>query len=213
MKLISFTSSWNSLSGRKHQPQEIDEKLRLREDKSSDWDTTIVRAEIWAQSGWPSELRWVNDLKSSGSLLLQGVFAPYKDASLPCREACFEFPFISASPKKHSCFILFCLTYAKKRLCFTVLFYLRQKTPVLYRQRASGSRPVVSDSVTSWTIACQAPLSWDSPGKDTGVGIPIPPPGDLPNPGMEPRSPALQADSFTVWATREAEECSKGADH
>ena len=29
---------------------------------------------------------------------------------------------------------------------------------------------------------------------------------DLPNPGIEPRSPALQADFFTVWATREAEE-------
>ena len=26
--------------------------------------------------------------------------------------------------------------------------------------------------------------------------LPFPPPGDLPNPGMEPRSPALQADSF-----------------
>ena len=33
--------------------------------------------------------------------------------------------------------------------------------------------------------------------------IPCPPPGDLPNPGTEPRSPALQADS-TSWATREA---------
>ena len=30
--------------------------------------------------------------------------------------------------------------------------------------------------------------------------------GDLPNAGIEPRSPALQADSFTSWATREAQE-------
>jgi len=35
----------------------------------------------------------------------------------------------------------------------------------------------------------------NSPGKNTGE---CPPPGDLPNPGIEPRSPALQADSFTT---------------
>ena len=34
----------------------------------------------------------------------------------------------------------------------------------------------------------------DSLGKNTGVGLPCPPPGDLPNPGIEPRSPALQVD-------------------
>ena len=33
----------------------------------------------------------------------------------------------------------------------------------------------------------------DSPGKNTGVGI-IPSPGNLPNPRIEPRSPALQED-------------------
>ena len=37
---------------------------------------------------------------------------------------------------------------------------------------------------------------WDSPGKDTGVGLPFPSPGDLPDPGIKPRSPALQADSL-----------------
>ena len=36
----------------------------------------------------------------------------------------------------------------------------------------------------------------DSPGRNTGVNLPCPPPGDLPNPGMEPRSPALQAGSL-----------------
>ena len=35
----------------------------------------------------------------------------------------------------------------------------------------------------------------DSPGKNPGVGC-HPPPGDLPNPGIKPRSPALQADSL-----------------
>ena len=36
----------------------------------------------------------------------------------------------------------------------------------------------------------------DSLGKNTGVALPCPPPGDLPNPGIEPRSPALQVDSL-----------------
>ena len=36
---------------------------------------------------------------------------------------------------------------------------------------------------------------WNSPGKNTGVGLPCPPLGDLPNPGVEPGSPALQGNS------------------
>ena len=36
---------------------------------------------------------------------------------------------------------------------------------------------------------------WISPGQNTGVGKAFPPPGDLPNPGIEPRSPALQVES------------------
>ena len=37
---------------------------------------------------------------------------------------------------------------------------------------------------------------WDFPGKNTGVGYQFPSPGDLPDPGVEPRSPALQVDCF-----------------
>ena len=147
-----------SLSGRKHQPHEMDEKLRLREEKSSDSDITLVRAEIWAQSGWPSELRWVNDSKKKGSLLLQGVLTPYKDASLPCREARFEFTSISTSPKNHSLFYL-------------VLFYLCQKMPVLYCEWVSESHSVMSDSL--WLHGLEPArllCPWDSPGKNTGVG-------------------------------------------
>ena len=36
----------------------------------------------------------------------------------------------------------------------------------------------------------------DSPGQEYWTGLPCHPPGDLPKPGMEPRSPALQADSI-----------------
>ena len=58
------------------------------------------------------------------------------------------------------------------------------------------SRSVVSNSATPWTVAGQAPLPMDFPGKNTGVGSHSLLQGDLPDPGIEPRSPALQADSL-----------------
>ena len=36
-------------------------------------------------------------------------------------------------------------------------------------------------------------------------GLPYPPPGDLPNPEIEPRSPAIAGRFFSIWATREAQ--------
>ena len=52
--------------------------------------------------------------------------------------------------------------------------------------------------VTSWTVAHQAPLSMGFPRQEYWSGLPFPPPGDLPHPQTEPKSPALQADSFAV---------------
>ena len=49
--------------------------------------------------------------------------------------------------------------------------------------------------VTSWTVACQVPLSMAFSRQEYWSGLPFPSPGDLPNPGIEPGSPALQADS------------------
>ena len=49
-------------------------------------------------------------------------------------------------------------------------------------------------SVTLWTVACQAPLSVGFSRQEYWSGSPCPPPGDLPHPGIEPRSPALQVD-------------------
>ena len=59
---------------------------------------------------------------------------------------------------------------------------------------------------TPWTVAHQTPLSMmDSPGKNSGVGKPFPSPGDLPNPGVEPASPALAGGFFTTSATWRAQ--------
>ena len=51
-------------------------------------------------------------------------------------------------------------------------------------------------SVTPWTVAYQAPQSMEFSRQEYWGGLPFPSPGDLPNPGIEPRSPALQADAL-----------------
>ena len=59
------------------------------------------------------------------------------------------------------------------------------------------SRSVISDSfATPWTVACQAPLSMEFSRHEYGSGLPFPSLGDLPNPGIELRSPTLQGDSL-----------------
>ena len=50
--------------------------------------------------------------------------------------------------------------------------------------------------MTLWTPSCWAPLSTGFPRQEYWSGMPFPSPGDLLNPGIEPRSPALQADSL-----------------
>ena len=47
---------------------------------------------------------------------------------------------------------------------------------------------------TPWTVPCQAPPSMGFSRQEYWSGLPFPSPGDLPDPGIEPRSPALQAD-------------------
>ena len=58
------------------------------------------------------------------------------------------------------------------------------------------SHSVVSVSAILWTAAYQAPLSMEFFGQEYWSGLPSPSPGDLPDPGTELRSPALQADSL-----------------
>ena len=55
---------------------------------------------------------------------------------------------------------------------------------------------VMFNSIIPWTVACQAALSMEFFSKNIGVGIPVSTPGDLPNPGIKPRSPTLQVDSL-----------------
>ena len=50
--------------------------------------------------------------------------------------------------------------------------------------------------MTPWTTVCQTPLSMGILQARYWSRLPCPPPGDLPNPGIKSRSPALQADSL-----------------
>ena len=57
----------------------------------------------------------------------------------------------------------------------------------------------MSDSfATPWTVAHQVPLSMGFSRQEYWSGLPFPSPGDLPDPGIEPMSPALEGRFFTA---------------
>ena len=54
----------------------------------------------------------------------------------------------------------------------------------------------VQPFATPWTVAYQAPPSMGFSRQEYWSGLPFPSPEDLPDPGIEPGSPALQADAL-----------------
>ena len=58
---------------------------------------------------------------------------------------------------------------------------------------------------TSWTVACQAPLSLGFPRQEYWSGLPFPSPGDLPNPRIKPMSPALASGFCTTESLKKSE--------
>ena len=67
-----------------------------------------------------------------------------------------------------------------------------ETVPVFWLEK---TYPVLPFLVTPWTVAHQTPLSMGFSRQESWSGLPFPSPGDLPNLGIEPRSPELQADS------------------
>ena len=59
---------------------------------------------------------------------------------------------------------------------------------------------------TPWTVAHQVPPSMGFSSKEYWSGLPFPSPGDLPDPGIEPGSPALQADALPSESPGKPEE-------
>ena len=82
-----------------------------------------------------------------------------------------------------------------------------------------GSRWIVSECsvtplcglfVTPWTVAHEAPLSMGFPRQDYWSRLPFPTTGDLPDPGIEPASPALAGGFFTaepLWKPQQGLAC------
>ena len=81
--------------------------------------------------------------------------------------------------------------YRITEICIFEEFFL------IYRKQVCVSHSVMSDfCATPWTVAHQTPLSMEFSRQEYRSGVPLPSPGYLSNPGIEPRSPALQADSL-----------------
>ena len=65
---------------------------------------------------------------------------------------------------------------------------------------------------TPWTVAHQAPPSMGFSRQEYWSGLPFPSPGDLPDPGIEPVSPALQADALPSEPPRKSIPHSQGGE-
>ena len=79
------------------------------------------------------------------------------------------------------------------------LFLLSLMTRWLLTPHSSGGGLIAKSCptlATPWTVGHQAPLSMGFSRQEYWSGFPFHSPGDLPNPGIKPRSPALQADSL-----------------
>ena len=80
------------------------------------------------------------------------------------------------------------------------LAYAYDRVLFSHKKKGGGGGGLVTQScltlVTPWTVAHQAPLYIGFSRQEYWSRLPFPSPGDLPNPGIEPRSPALQADSL-----------------
>ena len=89
-------------------------------------------------------------------------------------------------------------------ICKTLVSFSPGPTQVIFQASLESYMPICCYCLvanlclpeTPWTVAHHAPLSMGFPRQEYWNGLPFPSPGDLPDPGIEPRSPALQADSL-----------------
>ena len=86
---------------------------------------------------------------------------------------------------KQSCF--------KKALVASLVYRLKVSMKSKSESEVAQSYPTLCPP---WTVAYQAPPSMGFSRQECWSGLPFPSPGDLPEPGLEPRSPALQADAL-----------------
>ena len=99
------------------------------------------------------------------------------------------------SPITHDIKTTFTSEITYKVQFYYVLFKGFPAGSVVKKSEVAQSCPTLCDP---WTVAHQAPPSMGFSRQENWSGLPFPPPGDLPDPGIEPRSPALQADAFNL---------------
>ena len=122
-----------------------------------------------------------------------------------------------------------CVLYKENTVCYFSMIKRNVRKNIVSRKNLRGGSPMlfviykifylpvcarvlsrfscVQLFATLWTVAHQAPLSMGFFRQEYWSGLPCPPPGDLPNPGIEPTvlmSPALAGRSFNTGATWEA---------
>ena len=153
------------------------------------------------------------------SAFLFHVFIPWWDAPAPCegkvassnsRCAFYLLPTLSDfSPKRFNNMIdlihhhydwrLFCI-YEEAMINDRSKIFSTTLCEEVHNYMYNGGGLVAKlcpTLATPWTVARQAPLSMEFSRQEYWSGLPFPSPGDLPNPGIEPGSPALQADALS----------------
>ena len=132
-------------------------------------------------SSWPRDWTWI-------SCIGRWIFYHWKAHLSICRPCKFYY-------------LICCLSFVIEETCLLHLDYVyfpsHSRVNLLAGERSeSVSYSVVSDSVIPWSVACLAPLSMGFSWQEYCSGLPFSSLGDLSNPRIEPRSPALQADSL-----------------
>ena len=77
-----------------------------------------------------------------------------------------------------------------------ISFLKLNNIPIYYNDGGGLVSKLCPTLATPWMVAHQAPLSMGFSRQEYWSRLPFPSPGDLPDPGIEPRSPVLQADSL-----------------
>ena len=89
-----------------------------------------------------------------------------------------------------------CISYMPRLCHFILLLFCHAACRILVPWSEVKLLSRIRLFATPWTVACQAALSMGFSRQEYWSGLPFPSLGELPNPGIEPRSPTLQADAL-----------------